>query len=143
VNCKIGDRDLPRAGTEQSRQLFVEGVEPLGVGGACVGQRAEIEREDGRTLIVGGEQRAVGTEGERSDGCERWAWPVCDTCWAEGYERDVITTRARRTTDLMANRIVRVLLSEGTRYASSSGVSTAYLFFSFAISSSAAVYCPS
>ena len=73
MHGEIGDGDFARAGAEQGGELFIERVEALGAGGAAVGLRAEVEREDRRALVVGGEERAVRTEGQRSNGRQRRA----------------------------------------------------------------------
>ena len=65
MHSEIRDRDFPRARAEESRELLVQRVEPLGSRGATVGLRAEVEGEDCGTLVVRSEQRAVRAEGER------------------------------------------------------------------------------
>ena len=73
MHGEIGDGDFPRAGAEQGGELFIQCVEALRPGGAAVGLRAEVEREDRGALVVRGEQRAVRTEGQRSNGRQRRA----------------------------------------------------------------------
>ena len=67
VDRQVGDGDLARARAQQRRELFIERVEALGAGGAAAGLRAEVERDNRGVLVVGGEERPVRTERERSD----------------------------------------------------------------------------
>jgi hypothetical protein len=73
MDREVGDAHLARTGAEQCRQFLVQRVERLRAGRAAVDLGAEIEGEDGRALVVRGEQRAVRSEGQRSDGRQRRA----------------------------------------------------------------------
>ena len=84
MDDEVGDGDFRRAGAEQGGELFIQRVEALCPGDAAVGLRAEVEREDRGVLVVGGEQRAVGTEGQRSDGRQRRALAGLDDLQSRG-----------------------------------------------------------
>ena len=57
-------------GAEHGGDLLIDAGDVLRAGRAARGLGAEVEREDRRGLAVGGEQDAVGREGQRADGRE-------------------------------------------------------------------------
>ena len=64
----VGDGDFLRVGAEQPGNLLVDRLDGLSACRAAVGLVAKLERVDGGRLRVGGEQDAVGPEGQRTDG---------------------------------------------------------------------------
>ncbi len=78
MHREIGDAHLARTSAEQRRQFLVERVERLRAGDAAVDLSAEVEGEDRRALVVRGEQRAVRSERQRSNGRQRRTLTGCD-----------------------------------------------------------------
>ena len=72
VDREVGDDHVGRARAEQSRQLDVERLDAFRAGDATLGAGAEVERDDGRTLIVSGEERPVGTERDAARSTASW-----------------------------------------------------------------------
>ena len=117
MHGEIGDGDFARARAEQRRELFVDRVEPLRAGRAAVGLRAEVERDDRRALLVGREQRAVGSKRERSDRANVGPSPVRVICTAEDGDNEARTTRANTSPSLTGrNFMTRLLSRDGQRY---------------------------
>ena len=73
MHGEVGDGDLPHIGAEQRRDLLIDAGDGLGAGGAALGERAEVEREDRRRLRVARKEQPVGGERQRTNRLERRA----------------------------------------------------------------------